>query len=541
MNSPLIEGYQVSGTGGAVAAWPPAAARIGACILDAGGNAMDAAAATALACSILAPNKTGIGGYVLAGVVLEGATGKVWSIDANAVAPAAAHDRMYDVQAAAPGATGLNEYEYQCSVRHNANVFGPLAVAVPGQLAGIGTLWERWGTRPWTEIVAPSQTLLDDGFPYGKILVEDITTLESIIRTYEPSVAHLMPHGKLPQADDIWHRPDMEKTLARLAQAGWRDFYQGDLAHTITSYLQSIGGCLTRQDMAAYQVRVTAPYAITYREAQVYGPILPNGTLTSLQILQMLECFPSISDTQPLYWHRLAEILKCAWRDRLRYMGDPAFTEVPIERLLDKNYAAGRVEALHHFPKHVDTMGLGYSNKTLNETLHLSTADALGNVVTATITQGGNLGSCVTVPGTGIILSHGMCRLDPNPGRPNSVAPGKRPLNNVAPMIIRLPERDVAVGLPGGRRIISVGAQLAQRVIDFNASPYQAAAAPRLNVITEEPLEVIHMDPTLITALEQMGHKTEIPRHVGGDAHLAEFCKTTQHVQAGGNGWAAAV
>ncbi|MCE2448823.1 MAG: gamma-glutamyltransferase, partial [Candidatus Latescibacteria bacterium] len=130
------------------------------------------------------------------------------------------------------------------------------------------------------------------------------------------------------------------------------------------------------------------------------------------------------------------------------------------------------------------------SGPAIAETLHVSAADAEGNLVGITITQGGAFGSCLTVPGTGIILGHGMCRLDPRPGRANSVAAHKRPLNNVVPMILRLPQRDVAIGLPGGRRIISVGAQLGQRIIDFNATALGAATALRLNAEAQEPLEL---------------------------------------------------
>ena len=175
---------------------------------------------------------------------------------------------------------------------------------------------------------------------------------------------------------------------------------------------------------------------------------MPNGCLSALQILHMLECLPIVPDDQAQYWHQLAEVVKQAWRDRLRYVGDPDFVDVPVERLLSKDYAAGRVEALQQFPEKVDQQVYEASGPAVAETLHVSAADAEGNLVGITITQGGAFGSCLTVPGTGIILGHGMCRLDPRPGRANSVAAHKRPLNNVVPMILRLPQRDVAIGLP---------------------------------------------------------------------------------------------
>ena len=502
---------------------------------------MDAAAAASLACAMLEPHTNGVGGYMLAAVVLEGKTGKLWSLDSNARAPAAAHEDMYEILPRAD-VDSVNENEYDCSVKDNANAYGPLAVAVPGQMAGMGMLWEQWGKLKWEEIVAPSQALLEEGFAYGERLTESIDKMEGVLRQFPSSVAHLMPQGKKPGAEDIWHRPDMEKTLARLAAAGWWDFYQGELGRTIADALQQMGGMLTRQDMADFEPRFSEPYAVTYRGSEVYGAILPNGCLSSLQMLQMLECFAPLDDDQVLYWHRLAEVLKLGWRDRLLYVGDPDYVDVPIERLLSKDYAAGRVETLKQFPELVDRSGWGLSSASLPETLHLSAADAEGNVVSATITQGGAFGSCVTVPGTGIVLGHGMCRLDPRPGRANSVAPGKRPLNNTAPVIARTPERDIAVGMPGGRRIISVVPRMVERMVDFGAGALAAASAPRMHVTSEEPVEVQDvLDDGIVRGLEKVGHRIKRVEKVGNAAHIAEFFKAGRKVRAGGNTWAAGV
>ena len=538
----MIEGHQVLADGGAVSAQQPAAARIGAQILAQGGNAMDAAAATSFACCMLAPQSNGIGGYMSAAVVLEGSTDRVWSLDANAVAPAAAHEHMYDILPARRDNMCTNEKEYACSVRDDVNVYGPQSIAVPGQMAGMGFLHEHWGKLPWDAIVAPAQGLLADGFPYGPALANTIRNQEAILRRFPATFSHLAPQGELPSPDDIWHRPDMERTLARLAQAGWRDFYDGELGCTIGDYVQASGGALTRDDMAGFAPRLTEPYQITYRDVPVYGPILPNGCLSALQILHMLECLPVVPDDQALYWHQLAEVVKQAWRDRLRYVGDPDFVDVPVERLLSKDYAAGRVEALQQFPERVDQQVWEVSGPAVPETLHVSAADAEGNLVGITITQGGAFGSCFTVPDTGIILGHGMCRLDPRPGRANSVAAHKRPLNNVVPMILRLPQRDVAIGLPGGRRIISVGAQLGQRIIDFNATALGAATALRLNAEAQEPLELKRgINPAIVETLREMGHRVQVVQAVAGGAHGAEVLKSEGKVRAGGNGWAAGV
>src|SRR6266508_2423043 len=201
----VLEGKEVVSRRGAVATGPAAAARIGAEILSSGGNAMDAAAAASLACAVIEPESVDIGGYVLSALVRPAGAERVWSVDANAVAPRAAHGRMFDVLPTVSGRQGLNEAEYDCSVRDDANVYGPLAVAVPGFIAGVGTLWERWGRLKWADIVAPSQRLLDSGFRYGPTAAAIARRLD-VLRRYPATLDHLAPSGAAPARDDVWHR-----------------------------------------------------------------------------------------------------------------------------------------------------------------------------------------------------------------------------------------------------------------------------------------------------------------------------------------------
>ena len=537
----MIEGKEVIGSKGAVAAGPEEAARIGARILEQGGNAMDAASAACMACCMFWPHATGVGGYVCCGLVLEGGTGRVWSLDANSVAPAAAHQHMYDVGPVGDGPPGVNESEYDCSVRDNANVHGALAIGPPGMMAGMGTLWERWGRLRWEEIVAPSLQILSDGFPFG-IVASSVRNNEEAIRRCEASVRHLMPEGRLPDPEDVWHRPDMEKTLERIAEAGWRDFYEGEIGRKIADSVAGSGGVLTREDMSSYRPRVTEPYQITYRDAEISAAILPNGGLSCLQALNMMDCLDRVPQDTPVFWHRWAEVLKRVWRDRLLYLGDPDFVDVPVELLLSKEYAAGRVESIRQFPEHVDLRAPALARGGSDGTLHVAAADGEGNIASMTISQGGAFGSCYVAEGTGVILGHGMCRLDPRPGRKNSVMPGKRPLNNTAPLMIRLPDRDVGTGLPGGRRLVSVSAQMAQRIVDYGATSYQAASAPRLHIQGSERLMIMRSaGDDVVAGLTAMGHEVDVVGGIAGAAHCAEYIKSGGRVRAGGLSWAAGV
>jgi gamma-glutamyltranspeptidase / glutathione hydrolase len=489
------------------------------------------------------------GGYVLCAVVRKAGESGVWSLDANAVAPRRSTERMFQVLPAEAAKNGINETEYECSVPGDANVTGPLAVAVPGFMAGVGTLWERWGNLRWPEIVAPSQRLVSDGFPYGPTAAAMARHM-AVLRRFEPTVRHLMPRGTLPAPTDIWHRPDLETTLERLSAHGWQDFYSGEIGRRVGRSVTEIGGILDAEDMAGYAPRVEPAYETRYRGHAVFAPRLPNGALSALQLLNFLDCFPaSVELDSPGYWHRLAEVMKLAWQDRLRYFADPSFTKVPVPRLLSKEYALGRTEALRQFPA-----ALGPQQPPLAaappSTVHVSAADHQGNVVAATISQGFAFGSCVTVPGTGIILGHGMARLDPRPGRANSVAPGKRPLNNLSPLIFLLPDRDVALGLRGGRPIINVCAQLAHRIVDGGLRPAETLPAPRLSVYDREPLTFMKFDfnssvpENILGELAAMGHRIARYQETvegAGAAHCAEFLKNRHQVRLSGDTWAAGV
>jgi gamma-glutamyltranspeptidase/glutathione hydrolase len=543
----IVEGHEVVCDAGAVATGPAAAARVGAEILAGGGNAFDAAAAASLACAVMEPESIDLGGYILCAVVRKAGESQAWTVDANAVAPRLARETMFAVLPSEPGRTGTNEAEYQCSVRGDVNIVGPLSVAVPGFMAGVGTLCERWGRLRWPQIVAPCQRLVADGFPFGPTAAA-IQRYLSLLKSFEPTCRHLMPNGTVPAREEVWHRPDLEKTLARLSAHGWQDFYSGELGRTIAQYVTSAGGILGIDDMAAYAPRVTPALRTTYRGHTVFASSLPAGGPTTLQILNFLDCFPpSVALHTPEYWHRLGETMRMAWQDRIRYLADPDFCDVPVERLLAKDYAIGRTETMRQYPASIAPR-LASGLPAPPGTIHVSAADREGNLVAATLSQGLPFGSCVTVPGTGVILGHGMSRFDPHPGRANSVAAGKRPLSNVSPLIVCLPQRDLALGTRGGRPIINVCAQMVHRIIDGSLTPAKALPMPRLSVCDREPLEFLKFEFTetvpdnILEKLTAMGHhvirKTEMVEGAGA-AHCAEFLKLDSRVRATGDAWAA--
>jgi len=498
----MIEGHEVVASTGVIATGPAEGARAGARLFERGGNAMDAAAAACLVCAVLEPQAVDLGGYVFAAVVLDGQTGQVWSLDANSVAPAAAREDMFQTLPPRLENRGINEIEYGCSVSDDANIYGPLSVAVPGLLAGVGTLSERWGHLKWSDIVRPARDFLEGGLRYSLVRDAIIKKREAIQR-FPTTAAILMPDGCVPDYDAPWHRRDLASTFHRVETHGWRDFYDGQIGRAIAAFVQCQGGILTAEDMAAFLPRVTEPCSGSYGNAEVHTAIAPNGGFSVLAALAELDRANLGPDGHADYWGQLAGVLRHMWTRRLHGVR---------------------------------------SGATPHGTVHVAAADKKGNLVSATISQGGLFGSCLAVPGTGIILGHGMCRFDPHSGFDNSPGPRKRPLNNVCPLIVRTPDRDVAIGARGGRRIVSVMPQLVQRIVDQNCTAYTAAVAPRMHTITGHPLDIsANFDPGIRQSLGALGHHIEIPDEVAGAAHGAEILKASGQLRAGGNTWAAGI
>ncbi len=494
----MTEGVEITSSMGVIATGPADAARVGARIFELGGNAADATAAAALACAVLEPQAVDLGGYVLAAAVMEGTSGKVWSLDANAVAPAASREDMYKILPVRESTPGINELEYQCSVEGDANVYGPLSVAVPGFMGGVGTLWQRWGSLPWRQIVAPALQLLAEGVDYA--LVSSAADFKRAVINGFPSTAAILPEG----ATGRWKREDLVRTLNRLAEAGWRDFYEGEIGHCIADFVAEQGGVLTREDMASFTPRISDAYEGSYLDARLYTAIPPNGGYSVLEAMRDLERSGLPAESDARYWLEIAGVLRRMWSRRLGVM--PPATSSPYG------------------------------------TIHIASADRAGNLASATISQGGLFGSCLAVPGTGIILAHGMCRFDPRPGLENSPGGKKRPLNNVCPMIIRMPGRDVALGARGGRRIVSVAVQLVERVVRQGATVRDAATRPRIHTITGDPVEIsADFESHVRDSLAQAGHHLTVPNEVAGAAHGAEILSGGNILRGGGNTWAVGV
>jgi gamma-glutamyltranspeptidase/glutathione hydrolase len=511
-----------TGAGGMVVASQIDAAQAGLAMLEAGGNAVDAAVATAFALSVSQPFSAGVGGGMFALIRLS--DGKVVAIDGRETAPASADRDMY----VRPG------------VDPKASLSGALAVATPGFVRSIALVLERWGTLPLAKVLEPAIVLADEGFaigPYHARMLE--RTRQYGVPKFFPETGWIQfPRAGTP-ARAGWRLVQKEKaqTLRLLALEGPDLFYTGAIAAKIAAEVQSQGGLLTAEDLAGYEPKLREPVTGKYRDLELFSfPPPSSGGAVLVEILNVLEGFDlsEMGPAEPAAAHRVAESMKLAFADRAIWFGDPDFVEVPVAKLTSKAYAEGlRARIEPPFWKKtpdrwsgdqaIDVDGPGLEQND-SGTTHLSTTDAAGNAVALTMTINTPFGSGITVPGTGILLNNEMDDFSKAPGKPNvyglvderganAIAPKKRPLSSMTPTILLKGGRVFMVtGSPGGPRIITTTLHTILNVVDHHMDVQEAVAAPRYhhqwlpNKVYAEP----ELPESIVLGLRERGHEVEV-------------------------------
>lgn len=494
----------------------PLAAEAGLEILRAGGNAFDAMVAAAFTEAVVEPAHNGVAGYGGAVVAWHAGEQRVVCVDYNTEAPRAARETMFEVL---PGEGGLY------TVRDGKHKEGPLSVGIPGVVAGLEEIHRSWGTLPIAQLLGPAIRAAREGWSCNTATARNLAENADAIRERHPETARLvMPDGKLPQRGDRMSNPDLGDTLETLATAGLRDFYEGEVAAQIAAYFQAEGGILAADDLASYRARHVPTTSGDFRGRTLHTPPIGCGGVTSIQMLQVLEGFDlTAAGRQPgqaEFYHLFAEVMKACWRRRLLVLGDPEFTGVPeigqLDPSLIREIRTEVTERLEHPQR-----GERVAPEPFSCTSHLCAVDTAGNVVSLTQTHGGSFGSFVTVPGTGLTFGHGMARFDPRPGLPNSIAPGKRPMHNMAPMLAMAGDRPVAAfGTPGGRTIVNNQAYFALQLYAYGTDISQALTTPRLHGEEIEPLKLEQSaGEEVLSALRAFGHEVEAVERNGGAAH----------------------
>lgn len=498
-------------TRGMVAAAHPDAARAGLEILQGGGNAVDAAVAVAFALTVAEPNASGVGGGGFALIAMAGGSGPV-AIDYRESAPrAATPDRYYG---AGEGLAALTEE-------------GPLAVGVPGLVAGAAKALELHGTMTLAQVLRPAIRLAREGVVVSPRLAGIIADKFEKLSRYPATAKVYLPDGLPPEAGTKLVNEDLARTLEAIAAGGPGVFYGGPVGRAIVAEVKGRGGLLDEADLAGYRAIVREPVRGTYRGIEVLSAPPPTAGGTHLvELLNILETFDLAgwgrTDVRSL--HVLAEASKMVFVDKAATNGDPDFVKVPVDLLTSKEHARSLAARIRLDAARFDYTAGGLAGSDSPSTSHVSVVDGNGNAVA--LTQSVNLyfGSGLMAPGTGFVLNNHLADFDTEAGHPNSIGPGRRPSSSIAPTILRKDGRPFLVlGTPGASRIITALAQIVVNTVDFGLGVDAAIEAPRIHALGKT-LEVEGGIPDdVVKGLAALGHDVKsFPPHDDhfGGAHV---------------------
>lgn len=493
-------------TGGLVVSDSELATRAGTEILNRGGNAVDAAIATAFALSVVDPASSGLGGGGFM-VIYDAKARRAHALDFRETAPEGAHKKLYMKNGKAAPSLSLT---------------GPLAVAVPGEVGGLMQAFKRFATLPLPVLMAPAIRLASEGFPLGVALHYAIERQQGAMKKFPDLGRVFMPKGAIPAEGERIRQPELAETLKAVAAQGSDVFYRGWIAEAIVETVKKEGGVLSLDDLRSYKPVWREPLVGSYRNRTVITmPPPSSGGVGLIEMLNVLAPYrlSALGHNSATYLHLLAEVMKHAFADRAHYLGDPDFVKAPITMLTSKKYAAwirGRISAAKTYPPKY--YGLVNFKAELGGTTHFSVIDRFGNAVACTQTVNTRFGSKILVPKTGIVLNNEMDDFAIHAGgnvyglvgnEANSLEPKKRPLSSMAPTIILRGDRpEIIVGAAGGPRIISATLQVILNILDFHMPVKEAVMAARIhhqwmpdNLIVEAEIP-----PETKRALERLGH-----------------------------------
>lgn len=476
----VVQHWQVtkpaaSGKRGMVVSQSRDAAEAGVAVLEAGGNAIDAAVATAFALSTAEPWNSGLGGIGF-GLVHRAGEPNAKVVDFGPVAPRHLSPANFKLT----GVMTTDNFRWE-GVEGDTNIHGPLSVAVPSSVAGYERLHSTWGRLPLAEVMAPAVALAKRGLPVDWFSSAKILGSAAILRRYAESARIYLKDGLPPVplasgAASYLRQGRLADTLERLSEAGLRDYYEGDVAASIAADIKAAGGVIDAGDLRATAARVVAATEIPWRNGrtlQLASRLTAAPTLA--RVLETMVNAPYGARPDAAWYALLARTLKAAYAERLAGLG----ADEPAKE-----------------PAGAETC-----------TTHLTTCDAEGNMVALTTTLMSSFGSRLALPGTGVMLNNGIMWFDPRPNQANSIAPGKRPLTNMCPVIMKQDGQPVlAVGASGGRRILASVFQLMSFIADFGMTPAEAAHQPRLDVSSADEITADGRLPAeVLAALEAEG------------------------------------
>ncbi len=509
------------------------ASQVGARILGRGGNAIDAAVATAFALAVTHPTAGNIGGGGF--IVVRLPDGSATTFDFRETAPLASKPEMF-----------LEPNGKYDPDRHHWSI---LAVGVPGSVAGLHLAHSKLGKLPWRELVGPAVELAAKGFRLTKGLADSIEDVLPSMRKYPASFAQFTRGGDALREGDTLVQADLAHTLERIRDQGPKGFYEGETADWIVKEMERQGGLIRHEDLKRYQALERKPVVGSYRGFEVIGMGPPSsGGIALIEMLNILEGFDvgSLGLRSARESHLLAECMRRAFADRAKLLGDSDRIEVPVTKLISREHASELRKSISLATASKSSPATFEWPHESSETTHLSAVDSQGMAVALTTTIEMNYGSRIVVPGAGFLLNNEMGDFNPREGltteggligtRPNLVEPGKRMLSSMSPTVITRGGKPVlVVGSPGGRTIINTVIEVIVNRLDHKLLIQDAVDARRFHhqwLPDRIQAESGAFSKDVQSALEAMGHKVETAKGPQGSV-MAIAIDSDGHLEAG--------
>ncbi|SNB75238.1 MULTISPECIES: gamma-glutamyltransferase [unclassified Pseudomonas] len=466
--------YAATLEGGAVAAPDQYGAQVAADILKKGGNAVDAAVATAFTLAVTYPEAGNIGG---GGFMTLFVDGKPYFLDYREVAPKAATRNMY--------------LDDKGEVIENLSLVGVRAAGVPGTVMGLWEAHKKFGKLPWSELLTPAIGYAKNGFKVAEKQYQYRNDAQGMFKT----ATNFNDYFGNMKVGELFKQPELAQTLERIADKGVSEFYQGKTADLLVAQMQADKGLITKEDLKGYKAVWREPMAVSWRGNVVYtAPPPSSGGVALAQLLGIKEDraadFKGVAHNSAQYIHLLAEIEKRVFADRADYLGDPAFTKVPVDKLVAKDYLAKRAAQVN--PNAISETDKVKPGLEPHQTTHFSIVDKQGNAVSNTYTLNLDYGSGVVVKGAGFLLNDEMDDFSAKPGAANAfgvvggdanaIEPGKRMLSSMSPSLMtRDGKVELVIGTPGGSRIFTSIFQVMNNLYDYGMPLDKAVAAQRVH------------------------------------------------------------
>ena len=498
-----VQGRSVIATKfGIVATSQPLASMAGVQILDRGGNAIDAAIAANATLGLMEPTSNGIGGDLFA-IVYEKKTGKLYGLNSSGWAPKAETAELL-------ASKGIKQMPER----------GAFTATVPGAVAGWDALHQKFGTLPFSTLLAPAIYYAENGFPVNQVTAGLWSRSVRFLSEHPNSASTYLINGTAPRAGQIFRNPDLAGSLRLIAEHGRDGYYKGRTAEAIVAISKEFGGVMSSEDLADFQPEWVTPISTNYRGWKIYE-IPPNTQgIAALMMLNLMEQFPlseyGFHSTQAL--HVMIEAKKLAYADMLRYVGDPHFSEIPVEQMLDKQHAAERATLIgeranckpepSHFAGITDTKG--------KDTIYMTVIDKDGNIVSLIQSNYSGFGSGLVPKGAGFMLQNRGALFTLEPGQPNTLAGHKRPLHTIIPSFMEKGDVRIGWGIMGGWNQAQAHAQFVANIADYGMNIQQALEAGRFTKSTFDgcDVQIEELVPESVRAeLSARGHQVQsVPR-----------------------------